>query len=104
MTDELKKNELNEKQLKDVSGGGWGRAKWGYSSGKTPRFSVGQRVKVDHNFFEHTSGVITDIDKDMSGLINEEFTYTVRFDDGKSESNVYESQMLVNVNDNWIPR
>ncbi|MGN1103612.1 MAG: hypothetical protein ACI4QI_01930 [Candidatus Coproplasma sp.] len=97
-------DELLDEELGNVSGGGRFLADSYYSSGDTPLFSVGEKVRylrcTYQVWFNHPeNAVIVDIDKDKngkyekSGLIFTEFTYTIRYDDGEIEEDVYESQL-----------
>lgn len=102
MAEEKKNNKsVDEKDLKDVSGGGWWSAGLSYKSGDTPLFKVGDSVIVRRSAYTgspYRKGTIKAVDDSKSGMINKEFTYSVKFEDGTTEDSIYESQMLEEVN------
>lgn len=99
MAEEHGSHALQEEQLDDVAGGGsWST----YSSGDTPAFQMNQRIKVHTGTLSDMTGsyeeiyeygVITDISKEKSGWFCEEFTYTVKLDDGTVRQKVWESDI-----------
>lgn len=108
MAEEKKnKKEVDEKDLKDVNGGGRWSANIAYSSGDLPMFKPGDKVIVrctNLGGYEYLRGTIRNVNSGKSGIIFEEFTYYVNFDDGGYEEDVYESQMVVSENDTFVPR
>lgn len=92
-----KKKELNEKELDDVSGGGWWSSNRSYKSGSEPVFTVGEHVVVrevnlTNSTYRHA--VILEV-QSKSFNVYSEFRYKVQYDDdGSTESDVFESQML----------
>lgn len=106
MTEKIQKEEIFEETLEQVSGGSWANSDSDYASGSTPRYSMGQTVyrslsQAQRQGNHPDRGVIIDITKDKngnykkSGLINKEFTYTVRYDNGEVEDDIYESQLYL---------
>lgn len=93
----IKKAELKDEDLNNVSGGGWWDADNDYESDDTPRYEVGERVtyRVNHwSSQEYITGKITKVNSSKSGIRHREFTYEVLNDkDGKTETDVYESQI-----------
>ncbi|MDD5952279.1 MAG: hypothetical protein PUC32_01290 [Oscillospiraceae bacterium] len=99
MADEEKRNNLTEKDLETVSGGG----SWSpHSSGDTPAFRLNQRIKVHNGTISDMTGsyeeiyeygVITAISTEKSGWFCKEFTYTVKTDKGETWEKVWESDI-----------
>lgn len=92
----IKNHELKDEELNDVNGGGWWDADNDYESEDTPRYSVGEAVtyRVNHwSSQEYIKGKIIKVNG-KSGMWNREFTYEVQNNsDGKTETDVYESQI-----------
>lgn len=97
MTDEKKPYEVQEKELNDVSGGDKYAATAFYRSGDKPAYEVGQRVKIRtapyYDVTEYHNVTITAVGGKTGGKIMKEFVYTVRYDNGKIEGDIYESQI-----------
>lgn len=98
MSDE-KKKELSNEEVGEVSGGGWWSSTKGYKSGSEPLFKVGERVGVSSEDFlmfskgYYKKGKITKV-LSKSSNVNSEYRYEVQYDDGTTESDVFESQMI----------
>lgn len=70
MTDEMKKNELNEQQLESVAGGECG-------SGSTPEFQMCQCVIYHNGEAFNSLGYVKEISTGKNGAGCSEFTYTI---------------------------
>ncbi len=76
--------ELSQEELEQVAGGDifddflqWVSSNFGYKSGTTPKFSNGQEVRF-YDGYIWRDGEIVDVDSRNAGIINTEFSYTVR--------------------------
>ena len=94
---EKKIEELNDDALKDVNGGGWLNKDLFYSSGEVPAYKLGDSVTIVPRAFSTFVGSklrVIGVSSVKSGLFRKEFTYTVqRLSDGKTQDNVYESEL-----------
>lgn len=94
----IKNNELNNDELKKVSGGDWFASDNDYKSGSTPLFKVGDWVEyfsTDTNSYGLDKGQIKEVSSSRTGWFNLEFKYTIylpKFD--REEEDVYESQIV----------
>ena len=97
MTENLQNHNQSEEQLTDVTGGNADAASGFYWSGKNPKFYQGQRVIVRtaplYDVTEYHKAVITKVGGKTGGHILKEFVYTVRYDNGTTEDDIYESQL-----------
>lgn len=90
------KKELTEEELKSINGGGWWSASGLYESGDNYAFAIGERVIVrisylyTERFYEAT--IIKQLSKSHNVL--SEWRYEVRYDDGSTEGDIFESQMV----------
>ena len=94
-----KLTELSKEELEQVSGGDviddflqWISSDMGYKSGATPKFSIGQQVTF-FDSYTWQNGEIVRVDSRNAGLINTEFSYTVRDINSKTVSGIYESNI-----------
>lgn len=94
-----------EKQLEEVNGGIWRESDGDYASGDTPRFKVGEIVRIARGDY-HVDNIakILEVSSSKHGYWNTEFVYkiqknkygTLRFewcDGGIIIDDVYESQL-----------
>lgn len=99
MSDNKKIDEKNvkEEDLSNVSGGGWWSSDKSYASGDEPEFKVGDRVMVVTKdwlgYGTSKYGYVTKI-LSKSANVRSEFRYEVKYDDGTTESDIFESQMM----------
>ena len=106
MADEIKNNELDDEVLDSVSGGGWFSSEGYYKSGSQPAFHVGDRVIVNKSYYVVVG--IADMRyyaeiKSVSECKNGsgQYTYSIKYDDGDTEDNIYESQMFERNGGQW---
>lgn len=106
MSEEKKQAEMKEEDLKDVNGGGWWSSIKGYKSGDTPLFKVGEKVAVKSDMVfcfgsnSYKKGTIKSI-QSKSSNVNSEYRYEVQYEDGTTETDVFESQMLYEKNGSY---
>ncbi len=96
----------SDAELEEISGGDWSQwinSDMSYSSGDTPKYSVGQKVKVCISMRNHSEGEIVSVGGKTGGIKNKEFVYSVRVygdqfqrqfhPDGYIENGIYESNI-----------
>lgn len=98
MNDEKKRGEVQDKALNNVVGGDKNASTGLYWSGDEPLYRVGQRVRIRtapyYDVTEYHNVEITAVGGKTGGTIFKEFVYTVLYDNGKTESDIYESQVV----------
>ena len=106
MADEIKNNELDDEVLDSVSGGGWFSGYGGYKSGSQPAFHVGEHVIINKSYYVvvgisdvRYGATITSVSKCKNG--SDQYTYSIKYDDGDTEDNIYESQMFEKIDGQW---